>query len=302
MKKNLYWIILFVLNIILIFMLVFTTKAENMNNILDNKILFIGSLDYDNYLDTIYSKKMGNKFIPGFIVLGRNRLDSILNCDSITNQNSIEIIYPELLNMRVNYSIDKFNNDSLFDIALFYSGIEKDSLGNNIEIKKKLVIFGQDLFSSLNQIELNKLTFTPNDSIISNEFKYGENLIEGKYRDLNLNKSYILNKFNNVQILPKLSPLQDYLIMIKDDYESSITPNPVSDILNLELTTSIKDKYLIELYSITGIRLIQQTFDLNENSKNILIFRISSFANGIYFLKISNRNNLIKSHKIVIFH
>ncbi len=78
------------------------------------------------------------------------------------------------------------------------------------------------------------------------------------------------------------------------DQEFQIYPNPTSEIFYIN--TSIKNvPYLIELYDISGRIIISQNVQKEEFNLNT-----EEYTKGIYFYKITDKNNYIKTGKIII--
>ena len=69
----------------------------------------------------------------------------------------------------------------------------------------------------------------------------------------------------------------------------TIYPNPSSDILNIDLSAANEEIHSIFLVDITG-KLIQ-TIDVHENA--LLKLNLSSFASGLYYIKISSATNTV---------
>ncbi|NBU91057.1 MAG: T9SS C-terminal target domain-containing protein, partial [Flavobacteriia bacterium] len=69
----------------------------------------------------------------------------------------------------------------------------------------------------------------------------------------------------------------------------TIYPNPSSDILNIDLSSANEEVQSIFLVDITG-KLIQ-TIDVYENA--LLKLNLSSFASGLYYIKISSASNTV---------
>ena len=69
----------------------------------------------------------------------------------------------------------------------------------------------------------------------------------------------------------------------------TIYPNPSSDILNIDLSSANEEIQSISLVDITG-KLIQ-TIDVHENA--LLKLNLSSFASGLYYIKISSATNTV---------
>jgi hypothetical protein len=69
----------------------------------------------------------------------------------------------------------------------------------------------------------------------------------------------------------------------------TIYPNPSSDILNIDLSSASEEVKSISIVDITG-KLIQ-TIDVLENAN--ISLNVSSFASGLYHVKISSATNSI---------
>lgn len=74
---------------------------------------------------------------------------------------------------------------------------------------------------------------------------------------------------------------------LEENYASSIKiyPNPVTDILKVELDEDLFFSYHIELFNALGTSV----FNENISSKQFEI-NLSQFERGIYFLRIGDRN------------
>ncbi|WP_396188710.1 LamG-like jellyroll fold domain-containing protein [Flavobacterium sp.] len=73
----------------------------------------------------------------------------------------------------------------------------------------------------------------------------------------------------------------------QNNLKVAMYPNPVNDILNIDIENEIKS---VEVYNIQGQRVIQS------NSKQI---ETSSLNSGIYIVKITDENNLIAIQKVI---
>jgi hypothetical protein len=69
----------------------------------------------------------------------------------------------------------------------------------------------------------------------------------------------------------------------------TIYPNPSSDILNIDLSSVDEEVQSIFLVDITG--KLMQIIDVNENA--LLKLNLSSFASGLYYIKISSATNTV---------
>lgn len=80
-------------------------------------------------------------------------------------------------------------------------------------------------------------------------------------------------------------------------YEISVFPNPVSDILQVHITSTVTRSALrIELVDITGKILINQKIARTTDVHQV---NLNEYARGSYFLRITNeKEQLISSYKI----
>jgi hypothetical protein len=69
----------------------------------------------------------------------------------------------------------------------------------------------------------------------------------------------------------------------------TIYPNPSSDILNIDLSSANEEVQSIFLVDITG--KLMQIIDVNENA--LLKLNLSSFASGLYYIKIRSASNTV---------
>jgi hypothetical protein len=71
-------------------------------------------------------------------------------------------------------------------------------------------------------------------------------------------------------------------------YESTIFPNPVADVLFLNLSTfEFSPRAIVRMYNCTGQYLWSETY-LMEPGYNLLEFDVSRYPSGTYFLEIES--------------
>lgn len=118
---------------------------------------------------------------------------------------------------------------------------------------------------------------------------------------VNYNAAYTLNGYNNGFIYYRLKIYgflgqSSYSKVIKMFYGNgsfiSITPNPVSDVMNINISTSFNEKILLEIYDPSG-RLMKKMYTGVEKGNNILtISDFRSWPVGIYSVKITLDKNV----------
>lgn len=101
-------------------------------------------------------------------------------------------------------------------------------------------------------------------------------------------------KIYNYELSPtEISNLYNYNVLSSSDFnqnnlEVSLYPNPVRDILNIEIENDIQS---IEIYNIQGQKV------LSSNQKQI---NVSDLASGMYLVRIQDIDNNIATKKIAI--
>lgn len=81
--------------------------------------------------------------------------------------------------------------------------------------------------------------------------------------------------------------------VLNSDYAINIFPNPTTEQISIKVADN-NEKLNIEIFDINGKSIIRKTLN-NQTSINV-----QEYANGTYFLKISNeKNQLINSSKIL---
>ena len=77
-------------------------------------------------------------------------------------------------------------------------------------------------------------------------------------------------------------------------YQISVYPNPVTDLININIRSAEQTSFNVELIDLQGKRLYRQNIDSNNNTLDL-----KQFATGIYFLNVyTNGNEFLKSYKI----
>lgn len=92
---------------------------------------------------------------------------------------------------------------------------------------------------------------------------------------------------------------QKWEVSIKDvDYNNvTVSPNPVADVLNLELNiANVAVDSKVEVLDITGKVVLTSTVAKGTNTASI---NTSTVANGVYFVKVTN-GDVVSSTKIVV--
>jgi hypothetical protein len=118
-------------------------------------ILFIGNLNFDCVPDTILGDRFNNEqFLPKYIKWGdsasvrcNDSSDYAIWHDSVMVRTTV-LEYPHWDFVRGSFSIEKYNQDSVYDLVLNLEGYSIDSTDTNnivtIPHERYFVLYGQD--------------------------------------------------------------------------------------------------------------------------------------------------------------
>lgn len=87
------------------------------------------------------------------------------------------------------------------------------------------------------------------------------------------------------------------LVGVKENYSFTgvgLSPNPVSDIVSVNISSEIFTNANIEIYNLLGIKQTEFDFDLNVGENTIPI-DVSILASGVYFIVFNNGNETKKT-------
>ena len=126
----------------------------------------------------------------------------------------------------------------------------------------------------------------------------GQAVKSGNYQfELSLGESASINTMINPRIVVTSGVLQSFsaiqpqlnaVVSLLSD-EISIYPNPVRDIIEINLLHRTAGKNMLELYDVNGKKLMEKQFDYNGIGKTEK-WDLSRFSNGAYFLHIHQMN------------
>jgi hypothetical protein len=90
-------------------------------------------------------------------------------------------------------------------------------------------------------------------------------------------------------------------ILLKNDAKRliHIYPNPVTDMLNISITTSTAEKYNYSVFDISGKLIINRYFDATEGTQTIKL-PLNNIAAGTYLVKVSDaKGNIVAKQNIL---
>lgn len=107
----------------------------------------------------------------------------------------------------------------------------------------------------------------------------------------------IVELLTGIVLIPELpSILNQYNIGLRNKINNlvKVYPNPVVQLLNVELDLEGKDSSLISIFDITGRELFKSTFFGQE-----LQVDLSALDNGVYFYRVFNKQNIINEGQFI---
>lgn len=79
-----------------------------------------------------------------------------------------------------------------------------------------------------------------------------------------------------------------------------VYPNPVFDIMNVEFTLEGRSTIEIEVVDQQGRNVRTLLYDTAPGGRNVFSFNKGALSSGIYFLKVSSSNNIIRYEKFIV--
>jgi len=141
--------------------------------------------------------------------------------------------------------------------------------------------------------------------ILTNEL---EEILELEYTSI-VGENMVVFKIDNYPILESAEYLiiktvldgkniyKDFIINCSEK-KINIYPNPIHDLLNIEVESSIAEELNVEIYNALGNLVKQFSFKVN-SGKNIHQENFLDFPKGLYFIKIIYENNKSTTKRII---
>jgi len=79
---------------------------------------------------------------------------------------------------------------------------------------------------------------------------------------------------------------------------AAIYPNPTSEIFNVNFDSEVPSILNMQIYSINGILISERSISV-EAGRNNITENVSSYSNGIYFVRFTNSSNEVIVKKII---
>lgn len=92
--------------------------------------------------------------------------------------------------------------------------------------------------------------------------------------------------------------VEEILTNNADKCNLNISPNPTNDICNIIIKDENEDKYFLEVYSITGIKIFESSQVI---PNKVFEFYVKNYSSGIYLIKVTNATSSYNS-KLIINH
>ncbi len=267
---------------------------------------YIADFNNDNIKDTLVSRVFSDYcLMPKFIIWGKQSG----NNDS-TNVISSEIIYPKYKQVYSTFSILRANNDTLPDISFTFQGFKFDTtiIGGKTRIER---VDTSDIVILFGQKKLNKYSTIRLDTITGNlKYRYyTKRIIDSiDYKKCNSDSKdyfalYQLPKFNiNVDsvlnTIANKEPIENSL----PDTKIKIYPNPVNNMLYVNLNNYEKNELVLSVFDYSSILLFQDNISVIRKEE-IHEYSLSNYFSGKYIVIIKDmQGNIIFTETIVLIH
>jgi len=217
----------------------------------------------DNLCDAVY-------YITVSDANGCTEMDTISSDNPIFNEDSLEYIFHTSIDTCI------FNDTVILDSA---------RVTNISIVNDSIMLVDWSIWQLGNEITL--------DSV---EYEY----IDGADTSLiyltilcDTTKSILTYKFADIYIIKHISSISD---IKKDDYSITIYPNPTESRVNIKFSNPTNKELFVELIDVRG----QVIYTKEVQSSTILQIDLSSYAKGVYFVKVRGEG-LTKVEKVIFY-
>jgi hypothetical protein len=273
-------------------------------------ILSIDYLNFDCIKDTIMGQQFSNfKYLPKFIKWGKSDTS---NCpgnqyhlyDSLKVPVTI-LEYPNWNNLEGTFALEKYNQDTLYDIILYIKGTTIDTNSGYVNHYRALAIFGQNGIDSIPIIKISEIDSIQSLPFYARNLIMGTDLINPEVRDPSGKKSYKFNRCyldlspqdtSEIPPAPIISSIKEDQVMIK------VFPNPAIHTLNIEIEQIPAGIYSFKLISLQGNEILNETKFIHDINQYLNSINIKELTAGFYYLIVQKEFKVIGSYSIIVLN
>jgi hypothetical protein len=107
---------------------------------------------------------------------------------------------------------------------------------------------------------------------------------------------------NNINISVESQLISGMENNVKLQLEAALYPNPVHDVLNINITSKENQMAYLEIVDVRGRKIFEQQSNI-VNGTNIYQINCTTYQNGLYFIRIiDSSNNILLTRPVVIGH
>lgn len=161
----------------------------------------------------------------------------------------------------------------------------------DIQTKEPITVFeGADYeFVAGNSITIGPgFTVQPGANFRAYISPQGPKLVKEKQSDPN---QILIDQLEKI-VLP---PFSNKPLYIQQKMNFKVYPNPANDIINIQISNDIESIEMIEIISITG-----QSIHKIQSPNALETINMNNFPDGVYIVKIINKENQVDSEKIIV--
>ncbi len=115
---------------------------------------------------------------------------------------------------------------------------------------------------------------------------------------LQINSQTILGVEATTQVIYKTGDFVGINTSVMNNSDFNVAPNPVSDIANIEFTSSVSDNYLLSVSDINGQKIMEKSLSAL-NGANTVAADLKEIAAGTYFISLLYNGNLVATQQII---
>lgn len=272
----------------------------------DEKIIFIGILNFDCYPDTVRGEKSGNDgYLPGNIRWGRSRgLDD--SCSGKTpprkQVKETRFIYPAWKITGASVAFQSINGDSLADIIIHIKG---KIPGEENEMLRSVVLFGQHSIDTVPVIHIGQIGRFQTEPFFAMDLVRGSELTRAGTRDLSGTTSYILEPVAiDLSRSDSLPPPPAAPLAGIDRREALVRlyPNPAQNTMGIEAGGLAAGTYILEVISVNGDVVLREEVRISPGEELQKTLDLKHVATGYYVVRIESGEGSIGTWPVIITH
>lgn len=289
------------------------------------KTIFIGSLNFDCYPDTVQGIRTEGGYLPKRVLWGSSMPGQSGVSDTICQEaKSVHLrvpqtvfVYPGGAVLNGTVAFQHVNPDTLIDIVLHVrqkvkgQGKEKEREYDSL---RSIVLFGQHSLNTMPVIHMGDIRRFQADPFFAMELVKGSELTRPGKRDFSGATSYELEPISmdvddrDTVVTPIIAPIAglDYRDGSHGTASVQIYPNPAGNTIMIEAAGLTAGPYVLELVSVNGAVELREEIGIGQGGILSRALDVQRVAAGYYVVRIekgsgsSHAKSVIATYPIII--